>query len=48
MNFTTTILITAAMAMATGVNVSAKTKADTGRQVTVYYSNGVVLAPGVE
>jgi len=48
MNFTTTILITAAMAMATGVNASAKVKADTGRQVTVYYNVGLTVEPSVE
>lgn len=48
MNFTTTILITAAMAMATGVNASAKAKADSGRQVTVYYCVGMSVEPSVE
>lgn len=48
MNFPTTVLITAAMAMATGANAAAKTKADAGRRVTVYYSVGMSVEPSVD
>lgn len=47
MNFTTTILITAAMAIVAGVNASAKVTADNGRRVTVYHCNDMAIQQGV-